>query len=135
MTPTQTVFLALLLAVIVALLAPRVQKPLQAALRRTPNLVWLAPPLLTAIFCVASILAGSVNPELLAIVLVYTAAPTLCARLAGPGPAARPANLDFGAILLLWFPLEFPAGAARLIAERTKASCTAWPTPSLSCLA
>jgi membrane protease YdiL (CAAX protease family) len=108
------------LAAIFALLSARVQKTLRGWLGRNPNAIWIVPLVLTGVFVVASMLAGSVRGELIAIVLAYTLAPTLCARVAGAGPAARPVFLDFAAILLLWFPLEFPAGAARLIAKHAQ---------------
>jgi membrane protease YdiL (CAAX protease family) len=49
---------------------------------------------------------------LIAAVLAYTAAPTLCVFLSGVGPADKSRALDFIAILLLWLPLEFAAGAS-----------------------
>ena len=83
-------------------------------------LVFLAPPLLTALFLIASARHGDVEwgaaPHRLR---VHRRARSL--RLgAGPGPAARPSALDFAAILLLWMPLEFPAGAAHLIAKHAQ---------------
>jgi membrane protease YdiL (CAAX protease family) len=116
----QTLVLASLLVLVFSLLAGSVQRRLREALRRRPSALWLAPPLLTAIFWGASLAAGTVNGELLAIVFCYTAAPVACAWFAGIGPAARPIALDFAAIALLWFPLEFPAGAARLIARHAQ---------------
>jgi membrane protease YdiL (CAAX protease family) len=44
-------------------------------------------------------------------VLAYTAAPVLCAVVQGPAIEPRPTALDFLAILLLWLPIEFAAGA------------------------
>ncbi len=116
----QTLVLAALLVMVFSLLAGGVQRALQNALGRRPAALWLAPPLLTAIFWCASAIAGTVNPGLLAIVFCYTAAPVACAWVAGAGPAARPAALDFAAVALLWFPLEFPGGAARLVAKHAQ---------------
>jgi len=116
----QTLYLALLLAAIFALLAGPVQQGLRTALHRRPLLLFLAPPLLTALFLLASLAAGTWNAELILIVLAYTVAPALCAYVQGPGPAARPGALDFLTILLLWLPLEFPAGAAHLIAKHAQ---------------
>jgi membrane protease YdiL (CAAX protease family) len=113
----QTLCLALLLAAIFALLCARVQQDLRRALHHRPALVFLAPPLLTTFFLFASLAAGEWNGELILIVLAYTLAPTLCAYPQGPGPATRPSTLDFACILMLWLPLEFPAGAAHLVAK------------------
>jgi hypothetical protein len=67
---------------------------------------------LTAIFSAAALLANAWSWLLSLLVLAYTAAPVACAALAGPGPAKRPSGWDFLAILLLWLPLEFAAGAS-----------------------
>jgi membrane protease YdiL (CAAX protease family) len=87
-----------------------VQRGLQDALARRRTLVWLAPPLLTGIFIAACLISGTVNFELIAIVLAYTTMPVICAWFAW----------DFAAIALLWLPLEFPAGAAHLIAKHAQ---------------
>jgi membrane protease YdiL (CAAX protease family) len=116
----QTLCLALLLAAIFSLLADRVQTALRSVLHRRPALVFLTPPALTGVFVLASIAAGQWNAELALIVLVYTFLPAFCAYLQGPGPASRPTALDFATILLLWLPLEFPAGAAHLIAKHAQ---------------
>jgi membrane protease YdiL (CAAX protease family) len=116
----QTLFLALLLGLIFALFSRTLQHNLQTTLHRRPALIWLLPPALTAIFFAASASAGVVNIPLIVIVLAYTSAPVLCACLAGPGPAKRPVAFDFAAVLLFWLPLEFPAGAAHLIAKHAQ---------------
>jgi len=116
----QTLCLALLLGAIFALLSARIQEALRSALHRRPALLFLAPPLLTGVFALASVVAGEWNTELVFIVLVYTILPAMCAYGAGAGPATRPGTLDFAAILLLWMPLEFPAGAAHLIAKHAQ---------------
>jgi len=77
-----------------------------------PALIWAVPWLLTAIFCGAALVANAWSWQLTLLVLAYTAAPAACAAVAGPGPAKRPSGLDFLAILLLWLPLEFAAGAS-----------------------
>jgi membrane protease YdiL (CAAX protease family) len=84
-------------------------------LQTNPSAVWAVPLLLTAIFSAAAAVVGAFSAELALIVLSYTAAPALCAFLAGPGPAKTPALLDFAAILLLWLPIEFAGGVAGLI--------------------
>jgi membrane protease YdiL (CAAX protease family) len=116
----QTLFLACLLATILALLSRTLQRLVQEAMRRSPARIWLVPPLLTGLFLIASLISGAVNQELMLIVLLYTAAPVACAWFAGVGPVKRPVALDFAAIALLWFPLEFPAGAARLVAKHAQ---------------
>jgi membrane protease YdiL (CAAX protease family) len=116
----QTLVLAILLAAIFALLSQALQRRIQSALRHSPAAVWCVPPALTGIFLLASVVAGTVSGELILIVGVYTAVPVACAWFAGVGPAKQPAALDFAAIALLWLPLEFPAGAARLIAKHAQ---------------
>ena len=107
----QTAVLGLWLAVILALFAPALQVRLRSLLRRRAAWVWAAPPLLTAAFSGAALVAGAFSVPLALLLLGYTSAPVLCAFLEGPGPAPRPTALDFLAILLLWLPLEFAAGA------------------------
>lgn len=63
-------------------------------------------------FCLAARLAGVLSPPLAMLVLAYTAAPVTCAYVQGPSQAKKPSALDFLAILLLWLPLEFGAGAS-----------------------
>jgi len=108
----QTTVLALWLAAVLAFFAPALQKSLRSLLQRRAAWIWAAPPLLTAAFAGASLLAGAFTARLTLLVLIYTVAPVLCAFLAGPGPAGRPTALDFLAILLLWLPIEFAAGAS-----------------------
>ena len=116
----QILWLGVLLAAIFTLFASRVQKGLQSALRRKPAMVFATPVALTAYFAAATAASGTWNTELVAIVLAYTFAPAICVYFAGAGPAQRPGALDFAAILLLWLPLEFPAGAAHLIAKHAQ---------------
>jgi len=97
----QTLVLALLLAAVFSYFSPAVQGRLQNALGRKPALVWGLPPVLTAVFAVAAAVAGAFSLPLAAMVLVYTAAPVAAVWLGG----------DFAAILLLWLPIEFNAGA------------------------
>lgn len=107
----QIAALALLLALIFAFLSAGIQNRLRRLLESRPNRIWAVPVLLTGVFALAAEAAGAFRPALAGMVLVYTAAPALCAWLLGAGPAKRPAALDFAAILLLWLPLEFGAGA------------------------
>jgi len=111
-----TLVLALLLAAVLAFFLPTVQNRLRAALHARPAAIWAIPFLLLAIFSGAALLAGAFSFPLALLVLGYTAAPVACAW-AGPrgrpaGFTDRPAAPDFAAILLLWLPLEFAAGAS-----------------------
>jgi len=67
--------------------------------------------MLAAVFAAAAQLAGVFSAALALLVLAYLAMPTACAALAGAGSPKKPGLLDFAAILLLWLPLEFGAGA------------------------
>jgi len=78
---------------------------------RQEGWIWTVPVALTALFVTASALEGAFSIALSAMVLVYAVAPVVCATLQGPGPAERPAMLDFVTILLLWLPIELGAGA------------------------
>jgi membrane protease YdiL (CAAX protease family) len=107
----QTLFLALLLAAVFSLLVPRIQSGLQRALDSRPTLIWAVPFFLTAIFAMASSAVAAFSVLLSLLVLIYSAAPVACVyRLGRAGKT--PHVLDFLAILLLWLPLEFAAGAA-----------------------
>ncbi len=96
----QTVFLAVLLGAVLSLLAPAFQGRLRERLRTAPSLVWVAPPVLTAVFAVASLLAGAFTLPLTAAVLAYTAVPVIAAWW----------RQDLLTVLLLWLPIEFAAG-------------------------
>src|SRR5512133_3916472 len=100
----QILFLALLLAAIFGLFVPVAQTRLRSLLQGSPATVWAVPFLLTALFAAAS-----------AAVRAYTLAPPACVYLAGSGSPKLPGVLDFLAIALLWFPLEFAGGIGRLI--------------------
>jgi membrane protease YdiL (CAAX protease family) len=108
----QILFLALLLAAVFGLFVPTAQTGLRGLLQSKPGAVWAVPFLLTAVFAAASAVAGAFSATLTAEVLGYTVAPVLCVWLAGGGKPRTPSVLDFAAILLLWLPLEFAAGAA-----------------------
>jgi len=108
----QTAVLAALLVAIFAFLAPATQQLLKTLLHRTPAWIFCAPLLFTAIFSGAAELVHVRSLPLTLMVLIYTAAPIVCAYVQGPGPIARPSALDFITILILWLPLEFAAGAS-----------------------
>jgi membrane protease YdiL (CAAX protease family) len=96
----RTAFLAILLGAVLSLLAPTLQGRLREWLRAAPRMVWLAPPVLTAIFAAASLLAGAFTLPLTAAVLVYTAVPVITSWW----------RQDLLTVLLLWLPIEFAAG-------------------------
>ena len=75
----QPLFLALLLAAVLAFFIPSAQTGLQALLHRKPAAVWAVPLLLTAIFTAASVPIGAFSIPLSLMVLAYTAAPVACA--------------------------------------------------------
>ena len=108
----QTAFLVALLAAILSLLAPGLQQLLRTVFKRRPAAIWGAPVLLTAVFAAASWMAGPFRLLLVLLVLIYTLAPVLLAFIQGPAVAPRPTTLDFLAILVLWLPIEFAAGAS-----------------------
>jgi membrane protease YdiL (CAAX protease family) len=101
-----------LVAAILALLAPPLQRRMQDLFHRRPAVIWGAPVLLTAVFAGASWMAGAFGLRLTLLVLAYTLAPVLLAFAQGPAVAPRPTALDFLGVLILWLPIEFAAGAA-----------------------
>jgi membrane protease YdiL (CAAX protease family) len=116
----QTLVLALLLAAVLAFFLPAVQNHVRRLLHARPTSIWVVPLVLTAIFSGAAALAGAFSFSLALLLLGYTAAPVACAWMEGAGLIPRPAALDFVAILLLWLPLEFAAGA-RLVPRPAQA--------------
>lgn len=106
-----TLLLALLLAAILSLLCAAVQNRIRQCLQARPAAVWSIPFFLTAVFALAAFLVQAWSVRLCVLVFVYTAAPVLCVWRARRQPVDRPSPLDFAAILLLWLPLEFAAGA------------------------
>src|SRR4051794_30055400 len=107
----QILFLALLLAAVFGLLAPSAQTWLRGWLHGNPRIIWAVPVLLACVFAASSMLAGAFTFELAGMVLAYAMAPVACVYAQGAGSPKSPGVLDFLAILLLWLPLEFAAGA------------------------
>jgi hypothetical protein len=107
----QTLVLTILLGAVLSFFSTSVQSRICGLLHRRPPLLKTVPLLLTAIFCGAAALAGAFSFPLLVMIFVYTTVPVLVVAGAGPGPVPRPSLLDFGAILLLWLPVEFNVGA------------------------
>jgi membrane protease YdiL (CAAX protease family) len=116
----QTLVLALLLAAVLAFFLPAVQNGVRGALHARPAAIWAVPFLLLTIFSGSAALAGAFSVPLAVLVLGYLAAPVVCAQVEGAGFIERPAALDFAAMLLLWLPLEFAAGA-RLVPRPAQA--------------
>jgi uncharacterized protein len=108
----ETALLAVVVAAVLSLFSKALQSRLCRLLHSRPALIWLAPALLTLVFCLAAGLARTLSPQLAILALAYTAAPVACAYVQGPSQATKPSVLDFLAILLLWLPLEFGAGAS-----------------------
>lgn len=100
---------ALFLSIILALFC----RPLQAALRRSltlhPALVFVAPAVLSLLFCGIAFYVDSLSLPLAALVAIYTFVPALYAY--GVRHVVAPAWSDLLLILWLWLPLEFAAGA------------------------
>ena len=94
----------LLLFVVLGLLSEGLQRRLRVWVERGRPRVLIGPVLLTSIFCLAAWNANALSLPLALLVLAYTLAPSICILL---WRAADPA-----AILLLWLPLEFSAGAS-----------------------
>ena len=112
----RTLVLALLLAGVIGLLSSTAQNRLRCWLHAKPRAVWAVPFLSAAILAGAAALAGAFSLRLTLLALAYTAAPVACVFPLGSGFAKRPRLLDFAAILLLWLPLEFGAGASLVAA-------------------
>src|SRR5579862_4232376 len=102
-------FPGIFLAAILALLCTALQRFLQNRLKQTPALLFAVPPILPGLFLLAAAELHALSLPLAALILTYTLLPVICAWLARS--AAPPAWLDFLAIALLWFPLEFSIGA------------------------
>ena len=106
-----TLVLAVLLAAVLGFLCTGVQARLRKIFQKRQALIWIAPFLLTGVFGAAALLAGAWSLALCGLVLGYTMLPVLCCWLARALPGDRPSLLDLLAILLIWLPLEFAAGA------------------------
>lgn len=100
-----TLVLVLLLAAVLSLLSESLQTRLRKTLQLRPRLIFALPLVLTVIFALASLWANAFSPALTLAVFAYTCAPVLSAVLLPP-------KLDLVAVLLLWLPIEFAAGAS-----------------------
>jgi uncharacterized protein len=99
---------AFLLAAILALLLPSLQRLLQNALKQRPALLFVIPALLSAVFLAAAVQLGAFSFPLAGLIMAYTFLPVICAYVVRH--RAPPTWMDFVIIALLWFPLEFSAG-------------------------
>src|SRR5579884_2842645 len=96
-------------ALILALLSRRLQARLRRALELRPLLVFLAPALLSVLFCVISAALDAFSFPLSLLVVIYTFVPAAYAY--AMRNHAAPIWGDFLLILWLWLPLEFNVGA------------------------
>src|SRR5436190_9547611 len=101
----------LLLMIVLGLLLPGVQARLRAVVRRRRVLVLAGPLALAGIFAGAAWNVGAGSIPLTALVLAYTLAPTLLVLWREATPEVARWS-DMAAILMLWLPLEFAAGAS-----------------------
>ncbi len=99
---------ALLLAAILALLLPSLQRFLQNGLKQRPALLFVIPALLSAVFRAAAVQLDAFSLPLAGLILAYTFLPVSCAYLIRH--RTPPTWMDFVIIALLWFPLEFSTG-------------------------
>jgi membrane protease YdiL (CAAX protease family) len=102
--------LVVFVAAIVALFSTTVQDAFRRAFGQRRALIWLAPAFLSCVFCAVAAAYGAFTIQLLGLVVIYTAAPTACVYVQH-AERSRPTWLDMVAVLLLWLPLEFAAGA------------------------
>jgi uncharacterized protein len=106
-----TLVLVLLLVAILGFLSPVVKKRTRAVMQAQPRLLFAVPVALTLLFSGLAAASHAFSFSLALLVLVYCCAPVLVAFLQGPAIVKHPTWLDCAAILLLWLPLEFSAGA------------------------
>jgi membrane protease YdiL (CAAX protease family) len=105
----QTLVIAVFLTILVALFARSVQDRLRSWFQKRPHRIFLAPLLLIGFCCAALWSREALNPRFVALLSVYALLPSALVYRNRPG-GARPAWLDFAAILLLWLPVEFTTG-------------------------
>jgi membrane protease YdiL (CAAX protease family) len=98
----------LFLAAILALLAPGIQNRFRKALQRTPWLLFAGPAVLTGIFLAILWKESLLSGPLAGCIAAFTFLPSL---LAYGQRQSAPGWFDLGIVVLLWFPLEFGAGA------------------------
>lgn len=101
----QSLILALLLCAILALLSTRVREAIR--LPRRSAMVFAGPAVLTLVFWLALWSQGIRSPAPVALIAVYTFAPSLLAYAQHAKPVTW---IDFAIILLLWLPIELTVG-------------------------
>jgi membrane protease YdiL (CAAX protease family) len=104
----RTLILALLLCAIFALLSASLQEALRRYVRARRERVFAGPAALSALFCALLWVYGATSAALVALIVLYTFAPTLLAY------AQR---TNFPIILMLWLPIEFAVGASSIPKE------------------
>lgn len=100
---------AVFLAIILSLLSRRLQFAGRRAFAARPALVFLAPALLTLLFCAIAAAIHALSAPLAVMVAAYTFVPALYTYGVHTRPA--PNRFDFVLIAWLWLPIEFAAGA------------------------
>jgi membrane protease YdiL (CAAX protease family) len=104
---------ALLLCVLLTLLSRSLQAKLRLLIRGKPAVAFLAPALLSFVFCATATYYGCVTWRLAFLVVVYTFVPTICVYDQIKRAQTTTASwTDLAVILMLWLPLEFSAGAS-----------------------
>ena len=101
----QVLIPALLLGAIFALLSASLQDALRKYVRARRELVFVGPWALSALFCGLLWAYRAGSPGLVALIALYTFAPTLLAYVQ---------RTDFVIILMLWLPIEFAVGASSI---------------------
>lgn len=97
------------LAPFLALLSTRLQTALRKILDSRPALIFLAPAILSAMFCAVALALDAFSAPLALLVSTYTFVPAAAAFAIRR--RAPPAWVDFALILWFWLPLEFSLGA------------------------
>lgn len=98
---------AAFLAIILSLLSRTVQRKLRPWFRTRLSVV-LAAAGIASVFCAEAAYERALSVPLACLVFAYALCPALC--IAARRKGERAGLLDFGAILLLWLPLETGAG-------------------------
>jgi membrane protease YdiL (CAAX protease family) len=104
----RTLILALLLCAIFALLSASLQGVLRRYVRARRVRVFAGPAALSALFCALLWVYGATSAALVALIVLYTFAPTLLAYTQ---------RTNFPIILMLWLPIEFAVGASSIPKE------------------
>lgn len=94
-----------LLCFLLALLSGRLQQKLRQGTVHRPHLIFVAPVLLTTLFCATASYYGMLSWRLAILAGLYTLIPTACIYI------AKCSLFDLAVILMLWLPLELSVGA------------------------